>query len=112
LSVHVSEIRAVAHQSSGLGEFGPPVYRRQSALRSKRHDLRSSSVDEQVVQRDESAGVPSRGGPKSALEILRTANLQQLKLHAQGLGHELGRPELGGVAWIGRIPKDGHPGDS
>src|SRR6185503_14869337 len=112
LSVHVSEIRAIAHQSPGLGECGPPVYRRQAALRSKRHDLNSVGEDEQVVQSDESAGTPPRGGLKSALEILATANLQQLKLYAQGLGHDLSLPELGGVAWVGRIPEDRHPRDS
>jgi hypothetical protein len=48
---------------------------------------------------------------KAAVKRLGTACLLEVQLDAQRLGRHVRLPHHEGVAWIGRIPEDAHPGD-
>ena len=80
LPVALGEVRAIAHQSAGLGECALLIYRRDGVARSERNNTISSAVEERVGP--DKHGTRSRSGdrPKRCIEFAVTTSVEYFDL--------------------------------
>src|SRR5262249_44285502 len=104
LPVALGEVRAITHQSAGLGECALLVYRRDGMARSERDNTIASAVEERIGADEQSARSRSGDRRKRRIELAIATSVDYFDLLLKGMCRRAQVPQL--VSGIGEIRID------
>jgi hypothetical protein len=104
LTIHVREVRSIAHQPAGSHSITIRINRRNTFARRQGDNLYAAADEEYFGSHEEGIGAVARKGGKGCIDLADRRSIEDMDLQPDGAGSFLHLPQSGlGCRSVGRI---------